>query len=1117
MRGNRRPTPASNVVSAAPDAHRWLPRSVGLVSAVRWAWPRRCGLPALLVMASLAIAATGSADEVVAEQSAESLRAVEVQGRGFRIPAGWRLQSVAASPTTRYPVHADLAPDGRLFVVESSGSSAPVKEQVQQRTHRLVVLEDSDGDGRFDSRGVMAEGLMLPQGVLWTPEGVLVATPPEIWRFRDTNGDGTADDASVWFDGKTLTGCANDLHGPFLGRDGWIYWCKGAFAEQTYSRQDGSTWSTRAAHIFRRHPSSGLVEAVMTGGMDNPVEFATSRCGERFFTCTFIQHPDAGLRDALVHAVYGGVYGKDHGVLAGHKRTGPLMPVMTHLGPAAPTGLAFREATAADDCLLGELLVTHFNLQRVTRHTLVEQGAGLTTADRDLLIADRPDFHPTDVLEDVDGSLLIVDTGGWYSLCCPTSHIDQTEAYGGIYRLLPPTGDGDVEAVGDSGSRRAAALQQITAIDFERLGDQQLAALLGHAQPLVRRGARRQLLQRPDGPGVLAEVLVQPVDQPGAVLSSTLGRVEASWALIEAIAHADGGQRQQWGATLVELLDAPEMAVRLVAAQGLGTSRHRGAVARLVALLDDDHPRFRRYAAAALGRIGDPAAAEPLAVRLGSDPSDRAGSHAVMYALIEIGPAAGEAVRAQLAADTPRRRAAALRVLAQIDDGGLEPQHVLDVLHDGSPAEREVAAEILAGRDDWDTAIADQLPLLLARQLADDETRAWQATIRSLISRDGLAAAVGRVIADGPPLARRRTLDALAEAPPSDLPAAWAEAIALRLAAPDADAVEVRGLARLLAAARWKQAPPQPLVDAYNQALDQADDEQLWLTLASASPIGLRWQTGDRPGVQLQRLLDALSVDATPARRQLALAALSRGRPSNAQAERLAAIVGRLGPMEIGGVLAILRPIHDPAVNQRLLRSLEASETLDSLPPALLEDHFSEHPEAIRHAAAAFVQRLSGDELARRRAHLRKLIDEMPAGDPLRGLQVFRSEKAACSVCHTVGYHGGKIGPDLTRINRIRSAEELLEGIVYPSASFVRSYESYLVLTDDGRAINGLIADEDPQSITLVTGIDQRTRVLRDEIERFQLSPVSIMPAGLDQQLSLQDLADLLAFLKSSR
>ena len=68
-----------------------------------------------------------------------------------------------------------------------------------------------------------------------------------------------ADERVEWFQGKTLTGCANDLHGPYAGPDGWIYWCKGAFAEQTHM-VNGREWkTTRRPHLSlpaRRHAAS---------------------------------------------------------------------------------------------------------------------------------------------------------------------------------------------------------------------------------------------------------------------------------------------------------------------------------------------------------------------------------------------------------------------------------------------------------------------------------------------------------------------------------------------------------------------------------------------------------------------------------------------------------------------------------------------------------------------------------------------------------------------------------------------------------------------------------------------------------------------------------------------
>ena len=83
----------------------------------------------------------------------------------------------------------------------------------------------------------------------------------------------------------------------------------------------------------------------MNGGMDNPVELAFTAGGERIIDTTFFQHPGGGRRDGLIHAIYGGAYGKDHAVIHEHPWTSPdLMPVLTHMGAAAPAGLMRYES-----------------------------------------------------------------------------------------------------------------------------------------------------------------------------------------------------------------------------------------------------------------------------------------------------------------------------------------------------------------------------------------------------------------------------------------------------------------------------------------------------------------------------------------------------------------------------------------------------------------------------------------------------------------------------------------------------------------------------------------------------------------------------------------------------
>ncbi len=393
---------------------------------------------------------------------------------GITVPDGFAIEVAAGPPLVERPMVIAADEEGHLYVAESSGSNDAVQRQLAERPHSILRLEDTDGDGRYDRRTVFADRMMLPEGVLWHDGSVYVAAPPSIWKLTDTDGDGVADEREEWFEGQTLTNCANDLHGPYLGPDGWIYWTKGAFAEQTHERPGGRPFVTRAAHVFRRRAGGGLVEPVLTGGMDNPVEVAFTPEGERLLTATFLVHPQVGQRDGMVHAVYGGVYGKVHGVTDGHPMTGGYLSVMTHMGGAAPVGLARYESGAFGREHVGRLFVTSFNQGRVTAHRLVPSGATFVTEDEDFLVAGSRDFHPTDVLEDADGSLLVVDTGAWYKLCCPTAQLTKPDVLGAIYRVRR-TG---AERVRDPRGR---------GLDWGAAGPGALVGLLDDVRPAVRR------------------------------------------------------------------------------------------------------------------------------------------------------------------------------------------------------------------------------------------------------------------------------------------------------------------------------------------------------------------------------------------------------------------------------------------------------------------------------------------------------------------------------------------------------------------------------------------------------------------------------------------------------
>ena len=154
--------------------------------------------------------------------------------------------------------------------------------------------------------------------------------------------------------------------------------------------------------------------------------------------------------------------------------------------------------------------------------------------------------------------------------------------------------------------------------------------------------------------------------------------------------------------------------------------------------------------------------------------------------------------------------------------------------------------------------------------------------------------------------------------------------------------------------------------------------------------------------------------------------------------------------------------------------------------------------------------------ISQQKALLEELLESCKGGDARRGQSVFNGSKAACSSCHEVGYLGGDLGPDLSRIGQIRSERDLLESMVFPSASFVRSYEPVVIETKSGEIHNGVLREDAQDEVMLVTGAESRVRLARTEIAEIRPGTVSVMPSGLDQLLSEQELADLLAFLKET-
>lgn len=1032
------------------------------------------------------------------------------------VPDGFTVELVAGPPLVDRPISVALDEQGRLYATDSAGATEKAPEQLKTKPHRIVRLEDTDHDGRYDKSTVFATKMMFPEGALWYEGSLYVAAPPEILKLTDTDGDGVADKREAWFDGKTLTGCANDLHGPYLGRDGWFYWCKGAFAEQKYTLPNGQPFVTRASHIFRSRPDNSGIEPVLTGGMDNPVGVTFTAAGERILSCTFFQQPGGGFRDGLIHAIYGGVYGKQHDVLNGHARTGELMPVLLHMGAAAPCGLSTYDSGVFGEDYRDNLFACYFNLQKVCRHVLTPEGATFATTNIDFLVSDNPDFHPTDVVEDADGSLLIVDTGGWYKICCPTSQLWKPDVLGAIYRVRK----NGVPALSDPRGLK---------IDWTTQSAVSLAKLLGDERLFVRRRVIHELGKRGDKAlSALSSVVMNG--------KSSTARRNAVWVL----ARISGNPARELVRTALNDED-PGVVQAALQVTSLWCDKKAGG--RLQSFLAGSNAQHARAAAEALGRVGDKSAVPALldaadrlqtASGVSMNPGQRVLEHSLVYALIEIGDrtavlnalsakrafaqtgqfgkegsAAASAEEGKLPVLNSR---AALIALDQMEGGGLWPGAVLPLLNSRRPLLKETAQWIIGHRPDWSQDLAGYFrERLRSESLPSDERDGLQTQIASLATdaamQDFIASELGNVI--NPESSKQVLLRAMAQASVKQPPASWEPALkeCLRSASQDTLRAAVASVRALPAV---KNKPVNFAGELLHLARDESQPADLRVEALAAIAGGLRKVEPEL----FEFLLHNLAADRPPLLRTATAGVLARARLTDEQLLALTSTFKEAGSMELSTLLGAFEQTKSEAVGMKLIGTLVEAKNLLTLRADMFTTRLAKYPASVQQKSGELVKRLDSSA-AEEKARLHELATTLPAGDIRRGQAIFRSEKTACATCHAIGYLGGKVGPDLTRIGQIRTEADLLESIVFPSRTFVRSYEPVLVIAKDGESYTGVIKNETADGVQLVSGPNAEQRVLRSNIAEIRPGSLSIMPGGLADQLSKQDLADLVAFLRS--
>ncbi len=1012
------------------------------------------------------------------------------------VPEGFTVEIAAAPPLVQHPTFATFDDRGRLFVCENAGVNLTAKELEEQLPNSIRLLTDSDGDGRFDHSTVFADRMTFPMGGAWHDGALYVASPPNIWRLKDTTGDGVADERTVIVGRFGYTGNAASIHGCFFGPDGRLYWCDGYHGHE-FRDEDGNITSSReGSYIFSCMPDGSDVRRYCGGGMDNPVEVDFTGTGEMLGTVNILYtRPRV---DALVHWMEGGAYPHRERVLSEIKVTGDLLGPAHRFGHVAVSGMARYRSGGLNPAWRNNLFVTFFNSGKVVRLEMAREGSTFTAVQREFLSCDSREFHPTDVAEDADGSLLVVDTGGWFYRGCPTSQHARPEIRGAIYRVRRNGTSADPQAWGrDIDWSRQSPDELTKFFDDDRFHVRNLAIAEASARGRAMLPALRQTLER----------------------GNQRQRRNAVWALTRIRGNARGsagepsavnGERKPGGysaevtAAIRHALGDPDPDVRLTACRSLATWPDAAAREPLQKILAAGTAPLRREAATALGMTGDSRAVPALLDALQHPRNDRTLEHAIIFAMIRLN--SPEAVRAGLASDSPTIRRGALIALDQMDAGDLSPPEVVRQIRSSHPPLQQTAAEIFSRHPDWSSHAAEVLEELIA---STDRAIASEAIIQRLTGKfagePSVAELIGERLNGKDTSQKLRNLLVAALAGTRNLPLheSWVAPLqgmldsddpaTIRLALSAVEAIGSRRFHDRLAKIGTDESRPTLLRVAALQL--QSDPPGSLSEEVFALLMELVREGG--PGESLQ------------AAQQLAAASLKTN-----QLVDLAGALPNAGPSQLRELLRPYQRTSHPTVAAAFLEAMQNARGLNTLTPPEFSDVIKRYPRDLLPQANRLLDRIRQAE-AEKIQRLDTLLPLLANGDAARGEQLFFSEKTKCATCHRVGPRGGKIGPDLTRIGSNRAGRDLLESVVFPSATIVRDYEPWSVLTAEGRVLSGLIIRETAETLTIQQQTGDPVQIARDDIEELVPSTVSIMPNGLEKALSETELADVIAWLQS--
>ncbi len=992
-----------------------------------WLSPTRIRRFTTLLLAALGLGVALHAQDGFPIAPGTGLPPLEA-AKAMTLPPGFRSTLFAGEPDVHQPIAFTIDERGRLWVVENY--SYP--DWSPYGRDRVVIYEDTDGDGHFNTKKVFYDQLNFGSGIAVGLGGVWVGSAPYLLFIPDRNHDDVPDGPpEVVLDGWGHDDTHETLNSLVWGPDGWLYGNQGVFTHSHVGRPGaGDAGRIRLnACVWRYHPTKKVFE-VFAEGMSNQWGLDFNDVGDAFVTACVIPH--------LYHVIQGGSYQRQAGPHANPHVYDDLKTIADHFhydrgesweaarrGEGETDDFGGGHAHAGTLIYLGDSfpaeyrgsLFTHNIMgNRINRDILVPSGSGYIGRHApDFMKANDGWFRGLRLEVGPDGSIFNSD---WYDARACHQQRPHDRTNGRIYKL----------SYGNSKPVR---------VDLKQFSDAELVEMQLHQNDWWVRRARLILQERGPNPEVAADLLAQLQAQ-----TTVPRQLRSLWAL-----HAVRGVTES---VALQLLKHPEPYVRGWTIQ-LTCEDKLPSPALLAAFADlarnDPSPIVRRFLASAAQRIA-PAKRWEIVENLiahGEDASDHNLPLLYWFALeplVPVDPARALALGSQ----TP---ITALR---------------------GWVARRQAS-------------------------LADETPQGQQGPSRSL---DGLVAA----LADTNDVAyQHEIIDSLMRATEgrSDLkpPARWGEVYNKLSTNEDPQMVaKADVLAARLGddAISWRK--QEIVLDAFAPMQSRLAALQLLLDRRDFQLTPIYQKILPEPALRLSALrgLAAYDVATTPA------AILALYSTFNDTEKRAALAVLSARPAYAAKLIEAVRNgvIPKGDVDATVIRQL-----------GLLQD-----PEITRATAELWgVVRESPEATAKEIAQWKKILtpEKLAAANPSRGRAKFLQ---SCALCHTLFDEGQHIGPELTGSNRA-DLDYLLVNILDPNAVIGKDYLLTTVETKDGRTAAGILQRETASTVTLVNQVESIT-LPRDSIKSSSQLELSLMPPGLLHGMSEDEVADLIAYLRSS-